>query len=403
MIPTAIFAMWLLGLLSAAVLAGAIYLGHEWQARSWHWDETARQSFFAPDLGWNEPTAILLGAAALGLVAVAGGPLLKAILRLTKRSGDDPRGGLGPSVSEQRLTRPDGSELQVRMFGADHAPPLVLTHGWGLHSEEWVYAVRELARDFRIIVWDEPGLGASTRPRNRDYSLEKFARDLDAILTLVGPRPAILAGHSIGGMIILTWCRLFPQAVGTRITGLVLTNTTYTNPVRTTSGAAIFTAIEKPVLIPLLYLTIALSPLVWLMNWLSYRNGTAHLMNMRTSFAGTETWEQIDFSARFQIQASPAVLARGMLGMIRYDATATLKTIAAPVLVVAGDKDTTCKPEASERMTRDIPRARQVTLAPARHLGLIEHHARYATAVREFAERTAAGRADVALPPAAVS
>jgi hypothetical protein len=46
------------------------------------------------------------------------------------------------------------------------------------------------------------------------------------------------------------------------------------------------------------------------LNWLSYRNGSAHLMNKRSSFAGTETWEQIDFATRFQPQASPAVLAR---------------------------------------------------------------------------------------------
>ena len=92
-------------------------------------------------------------------------------------------------------------------------------------------------------------------------------------------------------------------------------------PERSTSGSAFYTAIEKPVLMPLMYLTIALSPLVWLMNWLSYLNGSAHVMNKLSSFGGTETWEQIDFATKFQPQASPAVLARGMLGMMRYDAT----------------------------------------------------------------------------------
>ena len=103
--------------------------------------------------------------------------------------------------------------------------------------------------------------------------------------------------------------------------GLVLTHTTPTNPVRTTSGAAFYTAIAKPVLVPLMYLTIALSPLMWLMNWLSYLNGSAHLSTKHSAFGGTETWEQIDFITKFQLQASPAVMARGMLGMMRYDAT----------------------------------------------------------------------------------
>jgi len=138
------------------------------------------------------------------------------------------------------------------------------------------------------------------------------------------------------------------------------------------------------VLVPLMYLTIALSPLVWLMNWLSYLNGSAHLATKLSSFAGTETWQQIDFFTRFQPEASPAVMARGMLGMMRYDATHTLARISVPALVVAGNRDLVTKPEASERIRSGIPRARLITLAPAKHLGLIEHHTRYAEVVREF-------------------
>jgi pimeloyl-ACP methyl ester carboxylesterase len=175
------------------------------------------------------------------------------------------------------------------------------------------------------------------------------------------------------------------ELLGRRVAGLVLTHTTPTNPVRTTSGAAFLSAIEKPVLVPLMYLTIALSPLVWLMNWLSYVNGSAHLATKQSSFGGTETWEEIDFFTKFQPQAPPAVMARGMLGMMRYDATQTLARISVPVLVVAGDRDPVTKPEASERIHSGVPRSQLVTLAPAKHLGLIEHDVRYADAVREFA------------------
>ena len=389
MIPTFILTMWLVGLLSAALVAGAITLGHEWYARSWGWDEGLRQSVFAPEIGWNETTALLAGATLLSLIAVAGGPILKMILRLTKKSGDDPRDAAMTPTTEQRLGRPDGSELQVKMYGLADGPPLILTHGWGLNSDEWVYAHRDLAQHFRVIVWDLPGLGASSRPVDRDFSLPKLAGDLEAVLSLAENRPATLIGHSIGGMITLTFCQLFPEALRSRVAGLVLTHTTYTNPVRTTQGAGFFTAIEKPVLVPLMFLTIALSPLIWLLNWLSYLNGSAHLLNMQTSFAGTETWEQIDFAAHFQTQASPAVLARGMLAMMRYDATPTLKSITVPTLVVAGDKDNTCKPEASARMQQEIPGAQELTLAPARHLGLIEHHARYGQAIQDFVRGSA--------------
>jgi hypothetical protein len=112
-------------------------------------------------------------------------------------------------------------------------------------------------------------------------------------------------------MITLTLCGLLPALLGGRVIGLVLTHTTPTNPVRTTSGAAFYTAIEKPVLMPLMYLTIALSPLVWLMNWLSYLNGSAHLMNKLSSFGGTENWEQIDFATNFSRKRPPRCWREG--------------------------------------------------------------------------------------------
>jgi pimeloyl-ACP methyl ester carboxylesterase len=163
-----------------------------------------------------------------------------------------------------------------------------------------------------------------------------------------------------------------PRDVASRVMGSVLTHATPTDPVKTTSGAAIYTAIEKPVLMPLMYLTMFLSPLVWAMNWLSYRNGSAQLSTMRSSFA------------------SPAVIARGMLGMMCYDALEVLPQIHVPTLVVVGDRDSVTKPEAGRRISVAIPGARLVTLSPAKHLGLIERHTDYAVAVREFAYAAAA-------------
>jgi pimeloyl-ACP methyl ester carboxylesterase len=391
MIPTSILQVWLLGLLSLGVIGGAVYCGREWYRRSWSYDPVLQQPFFDPHFGANEATILFATAVLLLVMAVAGSLIVRDIMWLlrsaetSKGASDDPRRERRKPSSQQRLRRADGSELQVEFYGPEDGQLIVLSHGWGLNSDEWNYLKRELTDGFRLIVWDEPGLGHSTRPANRDFSLENLAHDLDAVLALAGNRPAILLGHSIGGMTMLTFCRLFPEALGTRVAGLVLTHTTHTNPVRTTKGAALYTALEGPLLVPLMYLTIGLSPLVRLMNWLSYLNGSAHLNTKRSSFGGTETWEQLDFATRFQPKASPAVMARGMLGMMRYDATATLGSIDIPALIVAGDQDPVTKPEASERIRAGIPKARLVTLSPAKHLGLIEHHGRYAEAVRGFA------------------
>lgn len=385
-IPSAILRLWFLALASLALLGGGVWLGHEWYRRSWGWDEVHRQSVFAPHLGWNLPTLLLALALLMGLWTVAGGALVRGVLGLLgKTAGGPPARETLPPATVHRLPRPDGSELHVEVSGPADAPALVLTHGWGADHTEWDYLRAALGDRFRFVTWDLPGLGLSTRPGNRDYDLDNLARDLDAVLGLAAARPAVLVGHSIGGMVTLTFCRLFTEKLGPRVAGLVLVHTTFTDPVRTTRGATILSAIERPVLVPLMWVTIALSPLVWLLNWLSYLNGTAHLSTKRSGFAGTETWREVEFITRYLPRASPAVLARGMLGMMRYDATATLPNIPVPVLVIPGDRDTTCLPTASGRMERDIPGARLVPLVPAKHMGLIEHHGRFAELVADFA------------------
>jgi pimeloyl-ACP methyl ester carboxylesterase len=369
MIPVFIISIWLLGLLSFGILGGAIYLLYEWYQRVWTFDPNLNRYIFDPDFGFNMLTAMLVAGLTLLLWTFFGALILRLILGSKKR---EPSGLEPPRMTRegavQRLQRPDGSELQVEFYGPADGPPIVLTHGWGMNSTEWHYLKRELTDHFRLIVWDLPGLGLSTRPDNRDYSLENLARDLEAVLGLAGGNPAILLGHSIGGMITQTFCRLFPEALGTRVRGLVLAHTTHTNPVRTVKGAPIFTALERPILVPLLYLTIWLSPLVWLMTWMSYLNGTAHLGTKLTGYAGTESWDQVEWATSYMLQAPPAVLARGMFGMLKYDATQTLPKIKIPTLVIPGDQDPICKADASEFIHKKVPRSKLQPLTPARQL-----------------------------------
>src|ERR1700758_1353781 len=364
--------LWFLGLVAWVLLGVGIYLSHKWYQRAWSYDSNLHRSYFDPHIGNNYETFLLAVAVGLLLWVLAGGVFVRGILNLfTKTKGSAGRDAL-PKRSQQGareywLSRPDGSKLRIECCGREDAPPIMLTHGWGANSTEWDYLKKELSGDFQLIVWDLPGLGRSTRPANRDYSMENLSRDLEAVLRLACDRPAVLLGHSIGGMITLTFCRLFPEALRARVRAIALVQTTYTNPVRTTNMAGLFTALERPVIVPLMHLTIWLSPLVWLSNWMSYLNGSAFLSTKSSGFAGTETWEELNFVTRFQLQASPAVLARGMFAMLRYDATGVLKDINVPALVLAGDRDSVCKPEASESMHWDIPGAKLTQLAPAKH------------------------------------
>lgn len=306
------------------------------------------------------------------------------ILLLRRPGRDEPKPIRSDRV--QRLIRPDGSEIHVEFYGRDGAPTIILTHGWGPDSTVWYYAKKQLTDRFRVIVWDLPGLGKSKKPKNRNYSLEKFAQDLNAVLSVAGEEPVILLGHSMGAMMLLTFCRLFPEQLGQRVAGLVFVDGTFTNPLKTAILSKLLLALQKPLLEPLLYLAIAFSPLLHLASWLSYLNGSTLLTTEISGFTGRETRGQLNFSSLIGIKASPGVLARGVLAMFKFDETATLPRINVPMLVVVGKSDIATRPFASKHISQEVPQAELRVLSPGGHMVLMERNQEFAEIVQVFSD-----------------
>jgi pimeloyl-ACP methyl ester carboxylesterase len=330
---------------------------------------------------WREPgiLSLLIVGALLLLLPLFGRPMVALAYPV---GADEPRVLQG---EVRTLTRPDGTKIHVEVFGPENAPTLVLSHGWGTSGTEWYYAKKQLAGKFRLIVWDLPGLGSTEQPADRDYSLDAMARDLHQVLTVADGRPVVLVGHSIGGMINLTFCRDYPSELGKQVRGVVEVDTSYTDPVRTASNSKLNEALQKPVGEPVLRLMIAASPVVRAANWMSYQEGLLYLNNARSSFAGTESRGMLDLVSRYQFESSPGVVARGTLGMFHWDATDELPKIHVPVLIIVGDKDTTTLPRASETMQSKISGARLQMVGPGRHYSLLERNSQVDEAIAGFA------------------
>ena len=396
--PSSVVGVWLRGLLAFFIVIGALYSGWRW------YDQLPREQqivttndgrsviesrplrgpierITAWKPGADETTLTFAMALALALWA-AGGRLFGVRLR-RPRGNDEPHAAR--TGRAERLIRPDGSEINVETYGPPDGQPIVLIHGWGCNSSVWYYAKRQLADRFRLIVWDLRGIAPSTGPSNADFGLVSMAGDLQAVLDASGDRPAFVVGHSIGGMIIMTHSRVFSETLARDVAGIVIVQSTYTNPVRTTQGGALLFALQDVVLRPLLRLTIWLSPVVWVMNWLSYWNGSAHSSTERSSFAGTETRGQLDLAARFQAIVSPAVLARGQLAMLEYEATRIDGPV--PALVVVGDQDPVTKPEAGLQLA-ELTNGEVAALSPAKHLGLLERNSRLNEIIAGFCMST---------------
>lgn len=368
--PLVILALLLVTMSTAGFVAVDIYLFREWY-------------LYRDTINDDYAVRCLIGAIALLLFSFSGRKPISWLVSSKKRKDDNPQ--IEYSIANDTLTRPDGSKIHIQYRGKKDGQPILFVHGWNATSAEWFYQSKKLSPDYRLVLIDLPGLGKSTRPSNKDFSLIKMANDLGAVIEHAKLSNVILFGHSIGGMIIMTYCTKVAKSLS-NIKGLILEHTTYTNPVKTALFNKVLTAIQKPVLEPLCYIMIALSPLFWLTKWMSYFNGNLLLSTRFLTFTGTQTPMQLDFISKLSAMAPPAVFARGMLAMFKYDVTKEIENLQVPTLILAASHDRLTLPSASYEMNSKIPNSALEDVAPGGHQGLIERHEEVNTAVVEFIE-----------------
>ncbi|WP_205513987.1 alpha/beta fold hydrolase [Longitalea arenae] len=369
--PLLLLMFFLVDILSIAYPFIAYYLWREWDK----FNDTVSDDY---------AERCLYGAIAVALFILLGRFIVKLLISKRRSGEEEPR--LFHSSKRDTIKRPDGSRINVEYFGKEDGPPIIFVHGWNANTNNWYYQRKFFESGYRLIMMDLPGLGKSTRPGNRDFSLEKMAADLEAVIEHTNARNAVLWGHSMGGMTILSLFANHRYSNRIAIKALILEHTTYTNPVRTMMFSKLMTAIEKPVLRPLCWLIIALSPLVWISRWMSYMNGHSHIVTRLLTFAGTQTQKQLDFSTLLSTMAPPAVMARGVLAMFKYDVTSQLPQITIPALVIAANKDRLTKPIASEFMYTHMPSAKLTTVSPGNHQSLLERHKEVNEAAKNFIE-----------------
>lgn len=82
-------------------------------------------------------------------------------------------------------------------------PVVMLIHGSPGTSRAWQAVGERLASRFRVIAPNLPGYGTTTRPPGEGPGDSSYAAELiEALSAEVGP-PAVLAGHSYGGVVAL--------------------------------------------------------------------------------------------------------------------------------------------------------------------------------------------------------
>jgi len=117
-----------------------------------------------------------------------------------------------PGAPESRTAELDGLKIRYTNYG-DAPFAVVFVHGWSCDETVWEKQGAALVRqNVRAITVDLPGHGRSDKPRI-DYTMDLYARAIDAVLRDARVEKAVLVGHSNGTPAIRQFYRLFPSKV----------------------------------------------------------------------------------------------------------------------------------------------------------------------------------------------
>jgi pimeloyl-ACP methyl ester carboxylesterase len=95
---------------------------------------------------------------------------------------------------------PAGGPVKLHWESHGDGPPVLLIMGLGLSGGAWWRTIPVLARQFRVITFDNRGVGRSKSPTYA-YTTEAMADDAASVLDAAGVDRAHVYGFSLGGMV----------------------------------------------------------------------------------------------------------------------------------------------------------------------------------------------------------
>jgi len=242
--------------------------------------------------------------------------------------------------------------------------PLVLLHGWAMHSGIWGPLVPRLARRCRVHAVDLPGHGLSAlrAPFTLDGTVAAVAAAFAA-----ERGPLAVLGWSLGGLVAMRWARTEPAKIG-RI-ALVSTSPRF-------AAAADWPHAVSAETLGRFGDELHVAWRLTLQRFLA--------LQLRGSEHGRATLAAL----RRQVFARGEPSAKALVGaldvIVTTDLRAEIADIAQPALVVAGSRDTLALPTASRWLAKHLPDARLALLTGAAHVPFLSHAEAFGAALGEF-------------------
>lgn len=275
-----------------------------------------------------------------------------------------------PNRAASSFVDAGGLRWHVQQAGA--GPTIVLLHGTGAATHSWRGLFPWLSQFFTVIAPDLPGHGFTSAPLPAAHSLPSFAALIDALLTALHVKPALVVGHSAGAAIAARMClehTISPAGI-VAINGAML-------PLQGLPGA-VFSPLAK------LLAANALVPKLF-----SWRAGERAVTERLLHSTGSTIDEAgVALYGELMRHSSHASAALNM--MAHWDLPALQRDIAkltTPLLLLVGENDRTVPPAEAIRLQRLLPRAAIKKLPQLGHLAHEEAPEMIGALIAEFAQQ----------------
>lgn len=282
----------------------------------------------------------------------------------------------------------DGVRIATYEEGNPDGPTLILTHGWPDSHALWDGVVPLVADRFRIIRFDNRGVGASSVPKPvAAYRMECFADDLEAVIAARSPgHPVHVLGHDWGS--VATWEYLGRPGAADRVASFTSVSGPSTDhykagiwrdlarpyrPVRFARAAERFLRLSYmfPLSVPLLTPALLRARLSGGRAAVALTDGVPEAQRFRSDTAVTDLVNSLKIY-RAITRRSPR----------RYR---TDRYIATPVQLIVNANDPVVRPHGFDAVSQWVPRLWRRDIA-AGHWAPMSHPQVLAQAVTEFAD-----------------
>ena len=250
----------------------------------------------------------------------------------------------------------DGCPLNVAVEGRDDGPTLMLSNSLGCTIAMWEPQLGALAKQFRVIRYDRRGHGQSGAPAG-PYAMERFGRDVLAILDALKIEKTHWCGLSMGGMVGQWLGANAPE----RFDRMILANTSCYYPDPTNWDNRI-KAVQEGGLAAVADAVIA--------GWLT------------AGFREREPAATARMKAML-LSAPPAGYIACCQALRTLDQRDLLPRVSRPTLVIAGRQDPATPVAAGEYIRAHIPGA-SMTILDAAHISNVEQPQAFTEAVIGF-------------------